>query len=151
LYSAKATSAKVDHCFVPGISQDNGSNFRWFWKGPWLSPSYDRRRIAPTPDYRKRIRQIRCDGSGTVDFSLAKDFVGSEVLIASDIFATEPDEDFGSGTFGAGTFGGGTTVPLAKLVQSGAVARAFSPVFSATSSSGAAVYSLVLSVTDRKT
>lgn len=151
LYSAKATSAKVDHCFVPGISQDNGSNFRWFWKGPWLSPSYDRRRIAPTPDYRKRIRQIRCDGSGTVDFSLAKDFVGSEVLIASDIFATDLDEDFGSGTFGEGTFGGGTTVPLARLVQSGAVARALSPVFGATSSAPAAVYSLVLAVTDRRT
>lgn len=152
LYSAKATAAIVDQCFVPGIAQDNGTSMPWYWKGPWISPAFYFRRVSPTPDYRKRLRQVRCDGQGTVDFSLAKDFTGAEVLIRSDIFAIDPAGQFGgSGTFGgSGRFGGGTQVPLAKIHSLG-VARAFSPVFGATSDSDAAVYSMTLFMTDRRT
>ncbi len=152
LYSAKATAALVDQCFVPGISTDNGSNFTWYWKGPWLSPAFYRRRRFPTPYYRKRLRDVRVDGQGVVDFSVAKDFTASEQLVVSGIFASDPADTFGgSGTFGdpASTFGGGPTVPLARIGSLG-VARAFSPVFGATSSSAAAVYSMTLLIQDRK-
>lgn len=152
LYSAKATAAKVDHAFVPGVSQDNGANYTWVWRGPWQSPTFYRRRRFPTPEFRKRLRQLRFDGQGTVDVSLAKDFTGGEVLVQSDALAADVGDTFGgAGTFGgSGAFGGGTQVPLAKLYSLG-VARAFSVVFGATSSAGAAIYSYTLYIQDRKT
>lgn len=152
LYSAKSTSAVIDQAFVPNVATDNGSNFSWYWKGPWLSPAFYRRRISPTPSYRKRLRQVRCDGTGTVDFSIARDFVAAETLRKTGIFATQAGATFGgSGTFGGSTttFGGGSSVPLARINALG-VARAFSPVFSGTSNDQAAVYSMTLFFTDRK-
>lgn len=150
LYSAKGTAAVVDQCFVPGVSQDNGNNFTWYWKGPWLSPIFYRRRRMPTPYFHKRVRQIRADGYGTVDFSIAKDFTATEQLLRSNIFPADPADTFGgTKTFGgAGTFGGGPLVPLG-IVYSVGVARAFSPVFGATSPNPAAIYSFTLFMTDR--
>lgn len=153
LYSAKSSAAIVDQCFVPGVSQDNGTNYVWYWKGPWLSPSFYRRRRMPTPYYHKRLRGIRCDGSGTVDCSVAVDFLGAETLLANNVFLADAGATFGgAGNFGdaGATFGGGPTVPLAQIPVGNAVARAFSPVFGATSPNPGAVYSMTLLITDRK-
>lgn len=152
LYSAKATGAVIDRCFVAGVWQDNGTNVPWYWKGPWLSPSFYRRRRSPTPFYRKRLRAIRADGAGTVDASLATNFAGAETLVASNIFTSDPALTFGgSGTFGSPdeVFGGGPTVPQAVLPIGATVARAYSPVFGATSANAAAIYAFTLFLTDR--
>lgn len=150
LYSAKADSAIVDRAFVSGVSTDNGSAMPWHWKGPWLSPGADLRRTRATPYHRKRWRQIRVEGSGTVDFSIAKDFTGSEVIVRNDIFPVEESETFGgSGTFGGeGLFGDGATVRRADMHSLG-VARVLSVVVGATSDGPAAVYSMAHFTQDR--
>ena len=157
LFSAKATAAVVDQCFAPGVWQDNGSNFTWVWRGPWQSPTFYRRRRFPTPYFRKRLRQIRVDGSGTVDFSLAKDFAQVEALVEADVFNSAA-QLAAVGTFaGSGYFGGvdgsmwgsAAGAQRAKLFGQG-VANAFSVVFSATSSTQDVVYSYTLMITDRR-
>lgn len=150
LYSAKATAGIVDQCFAPGVTQDNGANFQWVWRGPWQAPSFVRRRLSPTPYYRKRLRQVRMDGSGTVDFSLAKDFAGAETLISSNVLANLSGGTFGgAGTFGgSGFFGGGSSIQRARFYSLG-VANAFSMVFSATSSTADSVDSFLLILKDR--
>jgi hypothetical protein len=153
LFSAKsAGSAIVDQCFVPGVTVDNGTPFLWRWRGPWQSPTFYRRRRFPTPYYKKRFRQVRFDGSGTVDFSLGTDFAGGEVLWKTNAF-TAPSSVFGASdgsTFGgAGLFGDNPTIGRAEAFSLG-VHNAISIVFSATSSSADSVYSFVLMVTDRK-
>jgi hypothetical protein len=131
LFSAKSTAAILDQCFTPGVTQDNGANFTWAWRGPWQSPSFYRRRMFPSTWYRKRLRQIRLEGFGTVDYSLAKDFVTTEALIRSNIFP--------------GTSGG---VAQADIFSLG-VARAFSQVFSATSNTQDEMLGYTLALTDR--
>lgn len=150
LYSAKATAAIVDQAFVPGVFTDNGSAMPWVWRGPWQSPSFFRRRLFPTPYYRKRLRQVRMDGSGTVDFSLAKDFAGAETLISSNVLANIAGGTFGgAGTFGgSGFFGGGSSIQRARFYSLG-VANAFSMVFSATSTTADSVDSFLLILKDR--
>ena len=152
LYSAKGTSAVVDRCFTPNTYTDNGNAFTWFWRGPWQSPSYARRRRFPTPYYRKRLRQLRYDGSGYVDFYIAKDFIGSEVLQHQNIFNYDPSADLfaGSGTFaGTGFFAGQAGVVEARAYTLG-VANSFSIVFTGSSSSPATVNSYTMLLTDRK-
>jgi len=151
LYSAKSTSAKVDQCFVPGVTQDNGANFTWVWRGPWQSPTFYRRRRFPTPYFRKRLRQVRMEGQGTVDFSLAKDYAGAETLIASNILGTNTGGMFGgTGSFGGtGLFGDAATINRQRFYSLG-VANVFSLVFGATSSTQDALYSYTLMVADRK-
>ena len=156
LYSAKSTAAIVDQCFTPGVNVDNGVPFTWAWKGPWQSPSFYRRRMYPSTWYRKRLRQIRLEGFGTVDYYLAKDFVATESLIRANCFPTtilNPSTFGGGGTFGGsgalgGTFGGGAPVGEAEVFSLG-VARAFSQVFSATSNTQDEVLSYTLALTDR--
>lgn len=179
LYSAKATSAVVDHCFAPGVLVDNGTAFKWRWAGPWQSPTFYRRRRFPTPYYRKRLRQLRFDGTGTIDFSLAKDFTLGEVLIRSNALVTgggtfgvdgfygAPDGSlFGGnpGATGAGGFFGGVGVFGAAdgsvygdvpglnrtRVYSLGVANAFSIIFSATSTTADMLTSYTMMMTDRK-
>ena len=152
LYSAKASSAVVDRCLVAGTPTDNGAAMQWHWRGPWLSPSGDLRRTRPTPYHRKRWRQIRVEGFGTVDFSIAKDFAPTESLIRADIFPTDPSTTFGgSGTFGGSTsiFAGGAGVARADLHSLG-VARVLSVVVGATSSDPASIYSMTHVVQNRK-
>lgn len=156
LYSAKSTAAIVDQCFAPNVYTDNGVPFTWAWKGPWQSPSFFRRRLYPSTYYRKRLRQIRLEGFGTVDYYLAKDFVATESLIRANCFPTtilNPSTFGGGGTFGGsgalgGTFGGGAPVGEAEVFSLG-VARAFSQVFSATSNTQDEVLSYTLALTDR--
>jgi hypothetical protein len=150
LQSAKATAGIVDTCFVPGVNQDNGTNFQWVWRGPWQSPSYYRRRLFPTPYYRKRLRQVRFDGGGTVDFSLAKDFAAVETLIRPNVFLTSGNTLFGGPQSFGGTqpFGGGGSV-LRNRVYSLGVANAFSMVFSATSNTADSIDSYLLVLHDR--
>jgi hypothetical protein len=133
LYSAKDTAAIVDRCFAPGVNTDNGQPFTWTWKGPWQSPSFYRRRRFPTPYFRKRLRQLRIEGNGHVDVSLATDFFDQgEVLKQKNVF-TSDDTTFGdSMVYGAidGTiFGEASGVKRARLFSLG-VANAFSVVFS---------------------
>lgn len=151
LYSAKATAAIVDQCFVPGVTVDNGTPFTWRWRGPWQSPSYFRRRLFPTPYYKKRLRQVRFDGSGTVDFSLAKDFAVAESLIRQNVFATAAGTNFGgSQPFGGQQpFGGASTISRDRVYSLG-VANAFSMVFSATSNTADTVDSYLMILHDRK-
>ena len=137
LYSAKATSAVVDQCFVPGVTTDNGTPFTWVWRGSWQSPVFFRHKAYPAAWFRKNLRQLRLQGSGTVDVSLAKDFAGLETLVASNVLAQSSTGTFGAadGTvFGAsdGTVFGGASIVSQKLFSLG-TANAFSVVFSATS------------------
>jgi len=154
LFSAKSTAAVLDQCFVPNVMQDNGANFTWVWRGPWQSPSFFRRRLYPSTYYRKRLRQIRLEGFGTVDYYLARDFLLNESLIRANCFpgtltGLQPFGG-GGGTFGSGSgvFGGGGPVGKAELFSLG-VANAFSQVFSATSSTQDEVLSYTLALTDR--
>lgn len=155
LYSTKDTSAVVDQCFVPGVTVDNGTPFTWRWRGPWQSPTFYRRRRFPTPYYRKRLRQVRFRGAGTVDFSLATDFILNETLKTQNAF-----EPVSSGTFGAAdgtfygaadgsSFGGSASIALARVFSLG-VAEAFSLVFSSTSSTQDLITDYVLMISDRK-
>ena len=151
LYSAKATAAFVDKCFVSGVFTDNGANFTWVWRGPWQSPSYFRRRLFPTPYYRKRLRQMRYSGIGTVDLSLAKDFAQSETAIRQNIFTGTTGTNFG-GTQpfgGPQLYGGGGSV-LGGRVYTLGVANAFSVVFSSTSNTADGVYAYLMILHDRK-
>jgi hypothetical protein len=152
LYAAKATAATLDQCFAPNVTTDNGVNFTWVWRGPWQSPSFYRRRLYPSTWYRKRLRQIRMEGFGTVDYYLAKDFIITESLIRPNIFPgtlSGLSAFGGSGTFGGpGIFGGGGPVGQADIFSLG-VARAFSQVFSATSNTQDEVLAYTLALTDR--
>lgn len=171
LYSAKSTAAFVDRCFAPNVYQDNGTPFTWIWRGPWQSPTFYRRRRFPTPYFRKRLRQIRYDGFGQVDFSLGRDFLPNETLMASDIFNYRnniatfggtgtfgPDVYGSSSTYGgAGTFGGqsetffGAPPSYARgRMYTLGVNNAWSVVFSGTNNSPATLVSYVLMVTDRR-
>jgi hypothetical protein len=87
--------------------------------------------MYPSTWYRKRLRQIRIDGFGTVDYSLAKDFITTEALIRANCFS-----------------GGSSPVVQADIFSLG-VARAFSQVFSATSNTQDEVLSYTLALTDR--
>ena len=152
LHSAKSTAPVLDQCFAPTVTQDNGANFTWTWKGPWQSPSFYRRRMYPSVWYRKRLRQIRLRGFGSVDYYLAKDFVTVETLIRQNCF---PGTLAGAGSFGgpgafggSGVFGGGGPVGQLALFSLG-VARAFSQVFSATSNTQDEVLAYTLALTDR--
>lgn len=156
LYSAKATSALVDNCFMPGVYQDNGADFTWSWFGPWQSPSFYRRRRFPTPYMRKNLRQMRIDGTGVVDLSLAKDFGGgSGLLLRSDVFsqltAGASTTFGGSGTFGGvdGTVFAPTSAQRGRVYSPG-VANAFSVILSNTSNNPAEVFSYLLVITDRR-
>jgi hypothetical protein len=151
LYSAKATAAFVDQCFTPGVYADNGSAVTWFWKSAWESPVFYRHKFYNTPYYRKRLRQVRADGFGTVDFSLAKDFAGLETLVESNVFAQISGGTFGAsdGTvFGAsdGSLFGASSVARNRFYALG-VANAFSTVFGSTSSTSDAVFSYILLIT----
>lgn len=154
LFSAKATSAVVDQCFVPGVWQDNGANFTWAYRGPWQSPVFYRHKWYQTPYYRKRLRQVRADGYGTVDFSLATDFAGLETLWQSNVFASTAGGTFGAsdGTVYGGSDGslfGAPSLQRARFYSMG-VANAFSVVFSATSNTADAITSYILMVQSRK-
>ena len=155
LYSAKGTAAIVDQCFAANTFQDNGTNFTWTWRGPWQSPTFYRRRRFPTPYFRKRLRQVRFDGSGTVDFSIAKDFAGLETLVRANALAAASGGTFGASdgsVYGAvdGSMFGAASVQRTKILGGLGVANAFSIVFSATSNTADTVFSYTLLITDRR-
>jgi hypothetical protein len=152
LFSAKGSAAIIDQCFVPGVTVDNGVPFMWEWAGPWQSPTFYRRRRFPTPYFKKRLRQIRIDGAGTVDFSMGRDFTSGEALIKADLFASSTTGGLygGTGTFGVdGIYGDASTISRARVYSLG-VANAFSLVFSSTSTTEDVILAYVLMITDRK-
>lgn len=129
---ARAASPGVDQCFVPGATTDNGTPFMWRWRGPWQSPMFYRRRLFPTPYFRKRLRQLRVEGLGAVDCSVAVDRdPSSEVLKQANIFS-------------------GSAIPVNARMYSFGVHYAFSMVFSGTSTSSDMVLAYELGITDRK-
>lgn len=150
--AANRNAAFVSQTFQPGVFQDNGANFTWIWRGPWQSPTFYRRRRFPTPYFRKRLRQVRVDGFGTVDFSVAKDFAGLESLWQANVFGYPSTV----GTWAdAGIFGDPNSVFSPGSVQrarfySLGVANAFSMVFSATSNSADSIFEYTMMVTDRR-
>ena len=133
LYGANV-NVVIDRCFTPNQYQDYvASNYQWYWKGPWQSPSFYRRRLFPSTWYRKRLRQIRLQGDGTVDYSLGKDFNSggaTEALIRSNVFPT------------------GDLNQITDVFSLG-VARAFSQVFSSTSNTADRVFGYTMALTDR--
>ena len=152
LYSAKATSAIVDQCFVPGVTQDNGTNFTWAWRSAWLSPVYFRHRVYPAAWFRKNLRQLRMQGTGTVDVSMATNFAAAETLIESNVLSSAGNGTFGGTTTygGAGQiFGGSGSIVEARLFSLG-VAEAFSIVFSATSNTQDMVVLFIMLLAYRK-
>ena len=152
LYSAKATSAIVDQCFVPGITVDNGTPFTWTWRGAWQSPVFYRHKVYPATWFRKNLRQLRIQGAGTVDVSLAKNFAAAETLIEPNVFTSTTSSTFGgSTTFGGANqlFGGSGSILEARLFSLG-VAEQFSVVFSATSTTQDLVVLYLMLVAYRK-
>ena len=154
LYSAKSSSAVVDQAFVPGLMTDNGQAMSWVWRGPWQSPTFYRRRRFPTPYFRKHLKQVRFDGAGTVDFSIAKDFAIFETLVASNTLTQSGETIWGNAdgsVWGPSddSIWGPPTATRAKYFSLG-VANAFSVVFGATSTTSDQVYEYVLIVVDRK-
>lgn len=132
LCSASAGTPIVNQCFVPGIMVDSGTPFTWRWRGPWQSPMFYRRRLFPTPYFRKRLRQLRVEGVGTVDCSCAVDRdPSSETLKQANIF-------------------GGATVPTLARMYSFGVHYAFGMGFSGTSTTSDMVLAYELGITDRR-
>jgi hypothetical protein len=155
LYSAKATSAVVDQCFVNNTFTDNGSNMTWVWRGSWQSPLIYRHHRYQTPEFRKRLRQLRVDGYGTVDVSVAKDFAGQETLVRSNALAANNLGTFGASdgsVFGApdSSMFGSPSVQRVRINAGFGVANAFSFVFGATSSTADAVLSFMATFLDRR-
>jgi hypothetical protein len=153
LFSAKSTSAIVDQCFVPGVWTDNGANVTWSWYGPWQSPSFYRRRLFPTTYMAKNLRQVRIEGSGTVDYYFARDFEGGMgTQRGTNIVPTNSAATWGDSGY---TWGdprltwGGPSVTRARFFSLG-VAHAFSQIFTATSNTPAEIDSFTLFMTDRK-
>ena len=154
MYSANAQAATVDQAFAANVWQDNGNNIPWAYRGPWLSPILYRHKWYETPYYRKRLRQVRVDGYGTVDFSVAWDFAGAETLVASNVLASTAGGVFGAvdGTvFGAadGSLFGAPNLQRARFFSLG-VGNAFSIVFSATSGTPDAVTSYITMVVGKR-
>ena len=154
LYSAKSTAPIVEQCFTKGVWQDNGSPFTWTYRGPWSSPVFYRHKWYQTPYYKKRFRQIRIDGYGTVDISTAMNFVGLETLRKANIFSQTGGGVFGAadGTvFGAadGTVFGSAFLQRARFHSFGA-GYAISIVLSATSTTPDLVTSFILMVVGRR-
>ena len=125
-------AGRAAQAFTPTVYQDFGANFTWSWTGPWQSPTFYRRRRFPTPYFRKRLRQIRYDGLGQVDVSLARDWGLSATSLATDVFANSTIITPGTRKHGQG------------------VANVFSMIFSGTYSTQATVTSYTWMVADRK-
>lgn len=140
-YSAKAGSAFVDRCFVPGVVQDNGTNYTSTWKGAWLTNK--------APFLRKRVRQVHVDGSGSVDLLLTRDFAAADELAKGDLFKTNTTTFGGTGLFGVdGVFGDLTTLQEARKFTPG-VGRAWSVGFSKTTNATFEIDSFTVAFTPR--
>jgi hypothetical protein len=141
LYCGKGAGAVV-RAFVPGVSADSGAAFDSYWKGPFW--------VFGHPEQRKRVRQIRFDGSGTVSVSVAKDFTLGETLLGSTDFTAGIETLGGAGTLGGlGTEGGPAAVQPARVVTPG-VARAWSLKVGNTTTAAWEVDSITMLITPRK-
>lgn len=132
---------KISNAFLDGVTQDNGTNFLAYWKGPWLTYNH--------PELRKRMREVVFDGFGDIDVYVGKDFAG-ETLEAETLFA-QSDTTFG----GSGTFGGTGAFGDTGLVQEGHIytlgtARAWTFMFRILSNTIAEVDSYTTNIIPRK-
>ncbi|UTI65604.1 hypothetical protein NBH00_05185 [Paraconexibacter antarcticus] len=125
LYSAPLAS-RVDKLMVPGVFTDNGSNYTAYWTGAWQSPAYFRRRIIQTPDYKKRIREVRLQGKGKFSLSVARDFAGSPTLAKTFDFTGTPTTFGGSGLYGGDYLYGDTPTITQGRAPTLGVANSFS-------------------------
>lgn len=132
LYGASNSQALIQRLFVPGKLVDGSTPFQWMWRGPWQSPTFYRRRRFPTSYFRKNFRQLRVEGSGTVDVYTTNDFGGVDHLRQANIFS-----------------GQSATVNRARIHSLG-VHNAVSLRLSATSSTADQVNSFTWYVTDRR-
>lgn len=132
LFDVAGNRSTVRQCFAPGVYIDNGANnIAWSWKGAWQSPTFYRRRRFPTSWFRKNFRQLRVEGSGTVDLSFAYDFQANDAVKQRNIFSGNVRD---VGIYRAYSFG---------------VHNAVSAIFSATSSTADQVNSFTWKITDR--
>jgi hypothetical protein len=123
-YAAKAGSAIVSKAFVPNVYQDNGANFESYWYGPY--------HIFGQPHIRKNVREIRFDGKGTIQVSIATDFATAPSFLEEVTF--DPDTDTWGDSVGSWgvddttIWGGSIEIGSDELYTLG-VARAWSVVF----------------------
>lgn len=155
LYDARADlvsgNALVEKAFVQDVYADNSTAYSSFWQGAWLAPNGEKKK--PNPYIRKRLREVRFDGIGAVDFYLATDFAGGSALKKSSIFTFATSTFGGTGSYGgSGTFGEVPDLQLGRAPTPGA-GRAFSLKFTDPPTPVAAkweVDSFTLAITDRK-
>lgn len=115
-----ATKDSVLLMFDSTATQDAGSEFHSYWSSPHYTWNM--------PYLRKRIREMRFDGNGNVDFYVSKNFTTTPVLWQTLLFNNDTSGLFGgSGTFGGGgTFGAAASNIVEGDVCTLGVARAFS-------------------------
>lgn len=154
LVGAKGSAATVRQLFVANQTQDDipaaggaGTNVSGYWSGPFLT--FD------GPEVRKRCRQIRFDGKGRVQVSVAKDFARNAALITEALFSQDTSGLYGindGSLFGVndGGFYGGTIDIGAARVFTPGVARAFSVVLGNTTSETFEVDSYTMLMQPRK-
>lgn len=141
-YSSKAGSGVANRLLVPGVLTDEGANFTAYWTGPWHTYG--------APYLRKRLRQVHFDGTGAIQFTVAKSFSTVGVL-ASDIdFSTNVTTFGGTDAFGGvGTFGDPVAVGEARAFTLG-VARAWSVQFGNSTNLPFEVDSYTTAITTRR-
>lgn len=134
LYAISSISAQgvVQRLASPGVSSDAGGNLSWHWFSPWQSPSFFRRRLFHTGYYRKRLRQVRVNGYGTVALSVAYNNVNNVRAISADAFA------------------GANQLPIWTRFNSLGVANDFQLQFSGSDNLPASMAGYALMITDRK-
>lgn len=142
LFGANSGAATVSRCFVPGVTQDNVTNYTSYWKGPWQT--------FGAPFLGKRIRQIHLDGTGPFDVYLGRDFVTGDQLAKSNVCATSTSTYGGADAFGGGGVYGDASNTQQDRVFTQGVARAWSVGFQATTSAAMEIDSYTLSYTMRR-
>jgi hypothetical protein len=141
LFGADAGAARVSKAFVAGITQDNGSNFTAYWKGPWQA--------FGAPFLRKRLRQVHVDGTGPFDLYVNKNFELGDTLAAQNLCATGSTTFGGSGNYGDNVFGDTSNTQEDRAYTLG-VARAWSVGFRATTPTSMEIDSYTMAYTGRR-
>lgn len=145
LFGAGPTA--VLRCFVDGERRDSGALFAGYWASSFHH--------FKTPALRKRVRQVHFDGSGFIEFSIARDFATVEETLRS--LDSEAADGFfgvadGLSLFGVadGTiYGGLSTVAEARAFSLG-VARAWSVRFGNAVDRGFEIDSYSMALTPRR-
>jgi hypothetical protein len=141
-----ALPARISRCFTPNTHDDAGVAFPGFWSSAFHA--------FGMPALRKRFRGVHFDGSGRIEFQVARDFsplsaeAGATLATGdSTLFGVDDGSVYGGddGTL----FGGLATVESARAMSLGA-AKALSVQFGNTSTDPFEVDSYTVFLTPRK-